>query len=464
MKKKSNIMNKDQNYCPAWTWASVDDEIPSFEEALKEWKKKIAQCRKEGDHESADALAKCCKGNRCLSFSCPICNRRRQIAFKRYPELAIRDDLELDELRIDLLQLSVDAIKVVGPRRPIDQKKLAVLKASIKLVGLQTPISVRKEKNKFFLVTGWHRLTAVKELGATTISCIYYERYLSDRDLYLWERAENAARVELRVLEEAERINEMRQAILQEGGQHAPPGGHQPNSAGIKRAAKILGYTKEKVRRSMRIAERVSPEAKADARKLGLDDNQDALLQIAKLPAGAQCAAVSAIAQAHIAARARLVSSAVAVANEKTVTKIQGIEEQIAKKETEIAKKKEQLQALKREVTDERDGLDKACRDLAATYVNNSLIGGPMAVSENSHIVTVRGGRMGTHDQPFTLNEKKILDAIVAAWNEAGELQRLVAAAPFAVRDHFIHEYMQKAHAAEGYSKTDLDVSKPAQG
>ena len=113
-------MNKDQDDDED----STDDEIPSFEEALEEWKKDIAQYRKEGDQESADELAKCRKGNRCLSISCPICYRRRQIAFKRYPELVIRDDLELDELRIDLLQLSVDAIKVVGPRRPIDQKKL----------------------------------------------------------------------------------------------------------------------------------------------------------------------------------------------------------------------------------------------------------------------------------------------------------------------------------------------------
>jgi hypothetical protein len=87
-----------------------------------------------------------------------------------------------------------------------------------------------------------------------------------------------------------------------------------------------------------------------------------------------------------------------------------------------------------------------------------------MALSKNPNVVTVRGGARGPRDQGFTPNEKKILDAIVAAWNEAGELQRLVATAPGAVRDHFIHEYMQKAPAAEGYSKTDLDVSKPAQG
>ena len=151
---------------------------------------------------------------------------------------------------------------------------------------------------------------------------------------------------------------------------------------------------------------------------------------------------MSAIAHAHLAARARLASSAVAVANKKTVTKIEAIEEQIKKKESEIAKKNEQLQALKRELTDKRDSLDEACRDLAAAYVNDALIGGPTALSKNPNVVTVRGGALGPHDQGFTPNEKNILDAIVAAWNE---LQRLVAAAPFAIRDHFIHEYMQKA-------------------
>jgi hypothetical protein len=202
--------------------ASTDAGIPSFAEAVQERKKHIAWLRKKGDHERADLIAKCRKDIRCLLGDCPVCDRRRQLAFSRYPELAIHDSTE-DELdRFVLYELSVDAIKVIGPRRPIDEKKLAPLKASIKLIGLQTPITVRMQKSKFVLVTGWYRLTAVKQLGKATISC-FCSQIDGEMDLYLWQRAENVYRAEPRVLEKAEYIDEMRQGILQEGGASCTP-------------------------------------------------------------------------------------------------------------------------------------------------------------------------------------------------------------------------------------------------
>jgi ParB-like nuclease domain len=426
MNEKSNTVSEDRNYSDS----ADDDEIPSFAEALEERKKDIAQYRKDGDHKSADELAKCRKGNRCLSVACPVCYRRRQLAFSRYPELAIYDSTENDLFRFVLYELSVDAIKVIGPRRPIDEKKLAALKASIKLIGLQTPITVRRQKSKFVLVTGWYRLTAVKQLGKATISC-YCSQIDDEMDLYLWQRAENVIRAELRELDKAELINEMRKAILQQGGQVAPPGGHQPKNAGIKRAAKALGFTRDEVRRSMRIAEMISPKAKSEARKLGLDDNQDALLEIAKLPANAQCAAVTAIVEAQRAARARLAPRAVAAANGKAAAKIQAIE-------TNIVKKKEALKSLKEELSKDCERLDKVQGDLVATYVNNALITGAAAQPAGDDVVTVRGGALFTHDQPLSSNDEKVLDSLVAAWNalisissrEACEFNSLLAAAP----------------------------------
>src|ERR1700730_18673217 len=203
--------------------ASTDAGIPSFAEAVQERKKHIAWLRKKGDHERADLIAKCRKDSRCLLGDCPVCDRRREVAFSRYPELAIHDTIEEPLFRFVLHEISVDAIKVVGPRRPIDEKKLAALKASITQIGLQTPIKVQVHKGKFVLVTGWYRLTAVKQLGAATITCFcHYEGQL---DPYLWQRSENVYRAEPRVLERAEYIDEMRQAILREGEQLAPPPG-----------------------------------------------------------------------------------------------------------------------------------------------------------------------------------------------------------------------------------------------
>ena len=53
----------------------------------------------------------------------------------------------------------------------------------------------------------------------------------------------------------------MRQAILREGGQVAPPGGRQPKIS-ASRGSEGTWTNESKVRRSMRIAERISPEAK----------------------------------------------------------------------------------------------------------------------------------------------------------------------------------------------------------
>jgi len=204
--------------------ASTDAGIPSFAEAVQERKKHIAWLRKKGDHERADLIAKCRKDSRCLLGDCPVCDRRREVAFSRYPELAIHDTIEEPLFRFVLHEISVDAIKVVGPRRPINEKKLAALKASITQIGLQTPITVKMHKGKFILVAGWYRFTAVKQLGAATIACFcHYDYQGPEIDTYLWQRAENVYRAEPRVLERAEYIDEMRQAILQEGGASCTP-------------------------------------------------------------------------------------------------------------------------------------------------------------------------------------------------------------------------------------------------
>jgi hypothetical protein len=55
----------------------------------------------------------------------------------------------------------------------------------------------------------------MKELGAGSIPC--YEHYHEESESFFWQRSENVYRAEPRVLERAEYIDEMRQAILQGG-------------------------------------------------------------------------------------------------------------------------------------------------------------------------------------------------------------------------------------------------------
>ena len=96
-----------------------------------------------------------------------------------------------------------------------------------------------------------------------------------------------------------------------------------------------------------------------------------------------------------------------------------------------------------------------------AGYVNNVLISDPMALLDNQSIVTVRGGV--PHDQPLSSQDEKGLGALVAAWNEAREVNRLFATAPLIVRDRF-HEYLHQVPAAVGDPKLESDVSEPGQG
>jgi hypothetical protein len=299
------------------------------------------------------------------------------------------------------------------------------------------PITVRIQKKKVELVTGRYRLEAMRQLGNEYIAC--FEHYCEEIESYLWRRMENVYRAESRVLERAERINEMRLAILQKGGQVAPPGGCQPNSTGIKMAAKALGFTKEEIRRSKVIAETISPEAKAEAKKLGLDDNQHALLEIAKLPANAQCATVKAIVERQRAAHARLASCAAVVGNKKAAAKIQAIEGKITKKE-------DTLKSLKEELADERERLHKVQDEVVVACLDNALISGAATQLADEE------GIQAVPDESPSPEDETSFAAVVERWNEARELKAELANASPMVLERYIA--MVRSWRAQEYKKT----------
>ena len=96
-------------------------------------------------------------------------------------------------------------------------------------------------------------------------------------------RLQNLHRAELTVLERADRIERWRKKTWKRASQVAGPGGRQPKDAGITKTAQKLGFSVDEVSRAKKIS-RISPKAKAKARKRGLADNQSALLAIAKAP------------------------------------------------------------------------------------------------------------------------------------------------------------------------------------
>jgi ParB family transcriptional regulator, chromosome partitioning protein len=179
-------------------------------------------------------------------------------------------------------KFEIKDIKVSGTRRSVDNDKVRVLAESIKKIDLRTPISVRKRNNgDIVLVTGLHRLEAAKLLGWKEIDCVVMKGGKIQRQL--WTIAENLHRSDLTTLQRAEQVEKWKRLVKKLGGdgQAAQPGGHQRTDKGISGTAKKLGITREKVRRSEAIA-KISPKAKAAAKKAGLDRIQDSLLKVAK--------------------------------------------------------------------------------------------------------------------------------------------------------------------------------------
>jgi ParB family chromosome partitioning protein len=183
-------------------------------------------------------------------------------------------------------------VSVGEGRRECDAEQVRLIANSMEKVSLINPIIVttsprhtNKQPGKvgsdFNLVAGRHRLEAAKLLGWTHIDaiCVVADK-IEDR---LREIAENLFRKELTVLERSELLTEWTALVGQKAAQVAHPGGHQPAEKGISKAAKELAVTRDDIRRAQTVAG-LSPEAKEAVKAAQLNDNQKALLEVAKQP------------------------------------------------------------------------------------------------------------------------------------------------------------------------------------
>lgn len=195
-----------------------------------------------------------------------------------------------------------DHIAILPGRRAVDDAAVDRLAESIKSLGLRTPITVRVVDNyqdddgeivdgQPILVTGAHRLEAVKRLGWERVECFVFEDD-DETAAKLWEIAENLHRADLTVLERAQqvaewvRLTEERQALksAQLGQKSKTP--ENPRGAGRKEsgtaaASRELGLSRTSVQRASAI-DAIPEEAKQAAVEAGLDNNQSALERIAK--------------------------------------------------------------------------------------------------------------------------------------------------------------------------------------
>jgi len=180
------------------------------------------------------------------------------------------------------MPLPIEDIIIKDGRREVDPAVVKRLADSIDNVGLRHPITVRKHRDQYILVAGRHRIEAFKKLDREHIPCCIVS--MTNAEARMWEIAENLHRAELTKLQRAEQIEEWRECVSQLGTKPT-----------VRETADALGVPKSEVHRSGQIAS-LTPEAKEAAHDAGMDDNQSALLEVAKQPtAKAQTARVTEI-------------------------------------------------------------------------------------------------------------------------------------------------------------------------
>lgn len=172
--------------------------------------------------------------------------------------------------------LPVDEIRIVGERRPVNEGAVADLVKSIERIGLQTPITVRLDKEyvdpdtgevgpEFVLIAGRHRLEAFRVAGADRIPAIVRE--CTPVEAELWEIAENLHRADLTKDERdryIRRYAELLEAKEARGQQDATPtkpdklsdfnevGAGRGNKGIASKIAEQTGLSQRTVRRALK--------------------------------------------------------------------------------------------------------------------------------------------------------------------------------------------------------------------
>lgn len=198
-------------------------------------------------------------------------------------------------------QFRVDHVAVLAGRRPINPDAVGTLASSIAAIGLQTPITVRIVEEfvdsdgvvvggQPVLVTGAHRLAAVKSLGWEKVDAYVMDDDASEIDAEMWEISENLHRAELSTLERSEQVARWVKLAEERALQlaqvapietkRADGRGHRLQS-GVRAASRDLGLDRDAVRRAVKISS-ISEQAKQAAIEAGIADNQSALLAVAR--------------------------------------------------------------------------------------------------------------------------------------------------------------------------------------
>lgn len=174
----------------------------------------------------------------------------------------------------------LDGIEMGQRMRPLNAEHVARLAASIREIGLQTPITVmfvpEGDDTRVILVAGLHRLEALRTLGEEATDAFVID---DDQDAAdLWEIDENFARAELTDAQRADH-HVRREAILIRRGSVAAPGqggdrrSSEKSSLGsyAAQASETLGVSKRTVEKDLARGKNIAPDVLADVSGTALD-------------------------------------------------------------------------------------------------------------------------------------------------------------------------------------------------
>ena len=193
---------------------------------------------------------------------------------------------------MEIKSIPIADIAVTDRIRPIDENQAAVLAASIKAVGLITPITVRLTPNakigKYTLVAGAHRLRACIINEATEIDAIIVKGDQTASKFI--EVTENLIRNDLSVIDRAAHVQVLRDLYENEHGEIKA--GRPNNSANIaplfeggftQYVSDRLGISKRSYAYLNQIAQTLNPSLRERLRGTPIADNQAALLKFSKM-------------------------------------------------------------------------------------------------------------------------------------------------------------------------------------
>jgi ParB/RepB/Spo0J family partition protein len=201
----------------------------------------------------------------------------------------------------------LDQIDFPTNARPTHADMVDELVKSILLLGLQSAPTVIERDGRYLLVSGRHRIEALRAIGRDPIPVRIAD--FDDIEARLWSISENLHRNELDAVERARQIVEWIKLTEEKTAQAEPVSpaekpvqvaqvsGGRGHTGGISAAARELGVSRQEVRRSVKIAG-ISGVALEAAREAGLDGNQSALLRVASYADEDQVEAVAEIAKA----------------------------------------------------------------------------------------------------------------------------------------------------------------------